>query len=141
VLQVQREPFVPEGRRHVLHRVAVVPPGVVHQHLDRAVRTDDLSQQRLVGLDVAHVAGGVDRCGQTGGTQFVGQRLPAVGPRAAEGHARALLREGPDQFRADAGAAAGDEDEPVLQRRIAGVAWGVGHAGASGLTSPGAGLR
>src|SRR4029077_9363942 len=78
----------------------------------------DLSDHRLVGLHVAHVALAVDWRGMAGGGDLLNERRRGGIVDVDEGDLRSLLGEILDDRGADARAAAGDEDDAVAKAGI-----------------------
>jgi hypothetical protein len=120
VPQIHCDSLVPVRGCRVFDVVSFVVRGVVDQHIDRPELVADARKQRLDRRDVGQVARVIARR-----SRVVGQTLlqfARLGLRnIQERYVSALLREALDDRGADAGAAAGDDDTLVAQRRIDGV--------------------
>ena len=104
----------PSPRPDTLDLVAQVVGGVVDQHGDRAVRRGRLRHRRLQGGDVGDVAGDEQRRGCRGVRRPRRQKAVAS-ERWTKATCAALGEEAFGQRRADAGAAAGDEDRLAVK--------------------------
>ena len=115
VPQIDVHRAVPVLRRHLVDRLAVIVGGVVDQHGDRPERGPHARDRRPQRLDVGEVAADEERRmrGAPKGSPTSASRRFAVD--VDEGDLRALAGEGLDDRRADAGSAAGDEDDAVLR--------------------------
>ncbi len=116
VLEVDGDILVEELRGHFFQRVAVITRGIVDKDMDGAVGQDGggrLVQRRHIG----QVAFEEDRRR----AQHAGvDRRRNIIDQVDEIHLGALLNEGGNEARADAGTAAGDQHLAVLQARIDG---------------------
>ena len=112
---------VPILDRDVLDAMAVVVAGVVDQCLDRPVLAPDALDRVAKRVDLLQVAGDEARSRVSALANALDQRQRGVFLDIDERHARALRAEMLDDALADAGTAAGDEHDPVLQGRIVGV--------------------
>jgi hypothetical protein len=126
VAQIDRHAVVPVGHRDVLGAVPVVVAGIVDERADRPVAGRHLGHRGAQALDIAQVAFDVARPGMAARGDPLDQGPRGLGRKVDEGDARTLGAEMLDQALADAGAAAGDEDNAVAQAGI-GREVAVGH--------------
>ena len=124
VLEVERDRAVPVLFADLVDVFALVVGRVVDEDRDRPEALADLLHRRLERGDVGQVALEEERRG-SGSAELRRERLGRLDLDVDEGDVRPLPDEGFDDRRADARSAAGDEDDFVEQRRIAGMGMAV----------------
>jgi hypothetical protein len=110
--------LVPVFGGHILPRVALVVGGVVGQDADGSQRIGRGGHRGAQRVDVAQVAAAEPGGGQALGRDRVGGRACGVPVDVEEAHPRALAGEMRDLGRADAAAAAGDQDRLAAQAGV-----------------------
>ena len=124
VFEVQGDRLVPVLLADFVDVAALIVGGVVDQDADRPQPLARLLHRRLERRDVGQVA--FDEEGRRAGrAEPRGERLRRFGLDVDEDDVGLLPDEGLDHRRANSGASAGDEDDLVDERRVAGG----GHSG------------
>ena len=118
--QVDRDALIPEVRRHLVERMAIVARGVVHQHRDGPELRRHTLDGPLIGRDIADVARDEQRHGEAPRLDPVDQRPRGRLVDVDEADPGTLLGEMLDDRGADAGAAARDEYGPPREAGIGG---------------------
>ncbi len=119
VLEVERHRAVPILFAHFVRRLALVVGGVVDEHGDRPHALANLLHRRFERGDVGEVALKKQRR-RVGGADLGDEVLGRFDGDVDKSHIGLLLGEGLDHRGADARAAAGDEDDLVDERGVAG---------------------
>ena len=123
VLEVERHRAVPILFAHFVRLLALVVGGVVDEHGDRPHALANLLHRRFERGDVGEVAVKKQRRG-VGGADFRDELLGRLDGDIDKGDIGLLLGEGLDHRRADARPAAGDEDDLIDERGVAGEGHG-----------------